>query len=77
MKNTLFEGCQEPRDKVVERLRRIIREELSQPQREVVVAYYFQNKRIPQIAREWGVNKSSVSRLLKRAEKSLQKYLKY
>ena len=80
MINTLFEDCPEDRysrQRLLERVRRLIREELTERQRDVVLAYYFQNKRIPQIALEWGVHKSSVSRLLHRAEKRLKKYLTY
>lgn len=60
-----------------ERVKRVIRESLSQAQREVLVAYYFQQKRIPQIAAERGVNKSTVMRTLHRAEANLRRYLKY
>ena len=61
----------------MERIRRVIQEELTELQREVLVAYYFQEINIPQIARERGVNKSTVSRTLRRAEQKLKRYLKY
>lgn len=61
----------------MERLRRVIREELTDLQREVLMAYYFQEIPIPQIARDRGVNKSTVSRTLRRAEEKLRRYLKY
>ena len=61
----------------MERLRRVIREELTDLQREVLIAYYFQEITIPQIARERGVNKSTISRTLHRAEGKLRRYLKY
>jgi len=61
----------------MERVRRVIREELTQLQREVLVAYYFQEENIPQIARDRGVNKSTISRTLHRAEQKLRRYLKY
>ena len=61
----------------MERIRRVIQEELTELQREVLMAYYFQEISIPQIARERGVNKSTVSRTLRRAEDKLRKYLKY
>ena len=80
MKNTRFEGYLGPRlsrQVQLQRVRRVIREELTDLQREVLTAYYFQDMSIPQIARLRGVNKSSVCRALKRAEKELQKYLKY
>lgn len=80
MKNILYEGYMGPRmtrEMAMERVRRVIREELTELQREVLLAYYFQEKTIPVIARERGVNKSSVSRTLHRAEDKLRRYLKY
>jgi len=65
------------REVAMERVRRVIREELTQLQREVLVAYYFQEENIPQIARDRGVNKSTISRTLHRAEQKLRRYLKY
>ena len=59
------------------RLNRVIEEALSPSQRDVLVAYYFHKKNIPQIARERGVHKSTVWRTLCRAEQNLQTYLKY
>ena len=49
----------------------------SRLQREVLLAYYFQEKKIPQIAQERGVNRTSVARALHRAEEKLRRYLKY
>ena len=80
MKNILYEGYLGPRmsrEMAMERLRRVIREELTDLQREVLMAYYFQEITIPQIARELGVNKSTISRTLHRAEDKLRRYLKY
>ena len=59
------------------RVRRVIQEELTPCQREVLIAYYIQDLTIPQIARERGVNKSTVCRTLHRAEGKLRRYLKY
>jgi RNA polymerase sigma factor (sigma-70 family) len=55
----------------------VIQRELSPCQREVLIAYYFQELSIPEIARERGVNKSTVCRTLHRAERRLQILLKY
>ena len=81
MKNTPFDpdgfGLRLPKDVQLSRVRQVIREILSPAQREVLVAYYFQCKSIPQIALEKGVHKSTVSRTLHRAEKNLQRQLKY
>ena len=80
MKNTLYEGYEGPRlprDVQLKRIQRVIREELTPLQRQAIVAYYFQQQTIPQIALERGVNKSTVSRTLRRAEEKLRRFLKY
>lgn len=56
---------------------RVIREELTEVQRQVLLAYYFQEKTVTQIAKDRGVNKSTVSRTLRRAENRLKRFLKY
>ena len=80
MKNILYEGYlgpRLPREVQLKRVQRVIREELTELQRETLVAYYFQEQTMEQIARERGVNKSTVCRTLHRAEEKLRKYLKY
>ena len=80
MKNILYEGYEGPRlprEVQIKRVRRVIREELTENQRQILLAYYIQDQTIPQIAEERGVNKSTVSRTLHRAEGKLRKYLKY
>lgn len=80
MKNTLYDGYLGPRmsrDVQVKRVQRVIREELTPLQRETLLAYYFQEKNIVQIAQERGVNKTTVWRTLCRAEEKLRRYLKY
>jgi RNA polymerase sigma factor (sigma-70 family) len=80
MKNILYDGYlgpRLPREVQLQRVQRVIAEELTDIQREVLVAYYFQEMTIPQIARERGVYKSTVSRTLHRAEDKLRRYLKY
>ena len=80
MKNTPFEKyaaldlSKEARSR---RIRRIIGEELTELQRYTLVSYYFHRKNIPQIARERGVSKSTVSRTLHRAEEKVKRFLKY
>ena len=59
------------------RLRRILREELTELQRYTLVAYYFEGRTIPAIARERGVNKSTACRTLHRAEEKVKRFLKY
>ena len=80
MKNILYEGYEGPRlprEVQMKRVQRVIREELTPIQREVLLAYYIQNRTIPQIALERGVHKSTVSRTLHRAEGKLRRFLRY
>ena len=80
MKNILYEGYQGirlPREVQLKRVQRVIREELTPLQQETLMAYYFQEQTITQIARDRGVNKSTVCRTLHRAEDKLRRYLKY
>ena len=80
MRNILYEGYQGPRlprEVQLKRIQRVVQEELTDNQREILLAYYFQEKNITQIAQERGVNKSTVCRTLHRAEDKLRRYLKY
>lgn len=80
MKNILYEGYQGirlPKEVQLKRVQRVIREELTPLQREALLAYYFQEQTITQIAQARGVNKSTVCRTLHRAEEKLRRYLKY
>ena len=80
MKNILYDGYlgpRLPRKVQLQRVRRVIEEELTPIQRQVLIAYYFQQMTIPQIAQDRGVYKSTVSRTLHRAENKLRRYLKY
>ena len=70
-------GPRLPREMQLKRVQRVIKEELTPLQREVLTAYYFQEMTLAQIAQERGVNKSSICRALKRAEDRLRRYLKY
>ena len=80
MKNILcedYEGPRLPPKTQLHRIRRVMEMELTQKQREVMLAYYFQDKSIPEIAAERGVHKSSVCRCLRRAEKKVRLCLRY
>ena len=80
VKNILYEGYQGirlPKEIQLKRVQRVIREELTPLQREALLAYYFQEQTITQIAEARGVNKSTVCRTLHRAEEKLRRYLKY
>ena len=80
MKSILYEGYEGPRlpkEVQLKRVQRVIREELTENQRQILLAYYIQDQTIPQIAKSRGVNKSTVSRTLHRAEEKLRRYLRY
>ena len=80
MKRTLYEGYEGlrlPPSTQLQRIRRVIERELTAKQREIILAYYFQDKSIPEIAAERGIHKSSVCRCLQRAEKRVRHCLKY
>ncbi len=80
MRNILYEGYEGPRlpkEVQMKRVQRVIREELTPIQREILLEYYIRERTIPQIAEIRGVNKSTVSRTLHRAEEKLRRYLRY
>lgn len=80
MKNILYDGYlgpRLPREVQLKRVRMVIESELTELQRHTLLAYYIHRRTIPQIAQERGVNKSTVSRTLKRAEANLRKFLRY
>ncbi|MBQ2927149.1 MAG: sigma-70 family RNA polymerase sigma factor [Oscillospiraceae bacterium] len=80
MKNTLFNlggGPYLPREMQLQRLRRVIGRELTEIQRETLMAYYFEGCTLEQIALRRGVKKSTVWRTLKRAEQRLRRVLQY
>lgn len=80
MRNTLFEGYKGPRlprEMQLQRIRQVMAEELTEKQRLTLTAYYFRQMTVTEIAREQGVNKSTVCRTLHRAEGKLRRYLRY
>ena len=80
MRNTLYEGYEGPRlpkDVQLRRLSRVIEQELTEHQRRTLVAYYFQNRTVTEIARERGVCSSTVCRTLRRAENRVRRCLRY
>ena len=70
-------GPRLPREVQLQRIQRVIQEELTQLQRYTLCAYYFRQQTLEQIARDRGVNKSTVCRTLKRAENKLRRFLQY
>ena len=80
MKSTLYDGykgIRMPKELQMKRIQRVIEEELTPIQREVLIAYYIQEQTMTQIAKDRGVHKSTVCRTLHRAEAKLRRYLKY
>lgn len=80
MKSIRFEDSrisEIPREQLVKRMKAVIREELTELQRYTMVAYYFENRTLTEIAEERGINKSTVCRTLKRAEDKLRRFLQY
>lgn len=72
-----YQGPRMSGDALMRRLQKVVDHELTPTQREIFAAYFYNEKTIPQIACERGVNKSSVSRALHRAINRVRKCLKY
>lgn len=80
MKNTLYDGYEGPRlprEVQLRRLEKVIDNELTDIQKEILIAYYFQNQTMEQIAQARGVCRSTVCRTLHRAENRVRRCLRY
>lgn len=66
-----------PRDVQMRRMERVIQSELTQLQRDVLLAVYYGGKTQAEIAQERGVSRSTVCRTLQRAESRLRRFLRY
>lgn len=80
IKSTPFEaflGMRMPQEVLIERVMRVIENELTPLQQETLTAYYFRQRTIPQIAADRGRNKSTVCRTLHRAERRLVRFLQH
>lgn len=81
MKNIPFEDIpvhdSSDQETQLQRLQQVLRQELTDLQRQTLMQYYFHNQSISQIAQDRGVHKSTVSRTLKRAESRLRQFLQY
>lgn len=71
------EDNSEQRERLLRNMRRARETELTDKQKEIIFLYYDLGMSIPQIAREKGLNKSSVSRILSRGRERLKRYLQY
>ena len=72
-----YRGIRLPREIQKKRIHQVIQEELTELQRYTLIAYYFQEQSVLQIAQDRGVNKSTVWRTIHRAEEKLRRYLRY
>ena len=79
MKNILSEFSDPylPRNVQLRRLRSVMERELTPTQREILCAVYYDGKTQRQVAHERGVSCSTVCRTLHRAERRLQRFLRY
>ncbi len=80
MKNTPYEGYRGirlPKDVQWMRVQAVLKEELTQRERETLTAYYMDHQTVTQIALSQGVNKSTAWRNLRRAETKLRRFLRY
>ena len=80
MKAIGYEGYQGPRltrQEQLARMHRVIENELTEKQRRAVLGYYVDKKTMPELAREFGVCKSTVCRTIQRAERRLRRCLRY
>lgn len=66
-----------PRAQQLDRVRAVMERELTEKQRRAVEDYYLQGLKIPEMARRYGVNRSTVSRTLRRGMARLQRFLRY
>ncbi|MBQ6430290.1 MAG: sigma-70 family RNA polymerase sigma factor [Oscillospiraceae bacterium] len=66
-----------PRQVQLRRMERVIRDELTDLQREVLLAIYYCGKTQAQVAKDRGVSRSTVCRTLHRAEARLRRFLRY
>ncbi len=58
-------------------VRKIINNELTPFQKELITEHYYNKKTMTEIARERGINKSTVSRSLKSAREKIGKSIRY
>ena len=73
----ISESNEEQMGRLKRNLVRALRNDITPRQRQYMILYYGKCMNIPQIAREMGVNKSTVSRTLERGRKRLYRCLRY
>lgn len=65
------------RERLRRNLRRVMKQELTPRQQEILQLYFFENRTMAEISELLGVHKSTVSRTLQRARQRLQHFLQY
>ena len=70
-------GIEFPREVQIRRILRVMEGELTEKQRLYLSAYYFDEQRPSQIARQYGVHRSTVTHTISRAEDRIRRYLTY
>ena len=71
------EDNSEQMERLRRNLKKVRRQELTPRQEEMIHLYYDLGLNMPQVARQLGVTKSTVSRTLARGRKRLKRYLQY
>ena len=80
MRNILYDnqwGLELPREVQIQRILRVMEQELTHKQRAYLYAYYFDEQSPSQIARRYGVHRSTVAHTLRRAEDRIRRFLTY
>ena len=80
MRNILYDdhwGLELPPEIQIQRILRVMDQELTKKQRAYLYAYYFDEQSISQIARRYGVHRSTVMHTLRRAEDRIRRFLTY
>lgn len=70
-------GLELPQDIQIQRILRVMEQELTEKQRRYLSDYYFEELSPARIARRYGVHRSTVMRTLQRAEDRIRRYLTY
>ncbi len=72
-----FSDVRLPRHIQLRRMKKVIATELTESQRTILLAVYFAGKKQAVVAAELGLSPSTVCRTLHRAERRLQRFLRY
>lgn len=67
----------EKREKIKKIMRKIVQNDLTARQREIIVLYYYKGKGVSEIAEILNLSVSTVSRTIKAARARIYKYMKY